>query len=138
MQSLLTPPPKKDPITTHVLNTLTGLPAPSLPVHLTLLRPLGPSTPFHALTDANGRITNWTPQAGPSLHEIFANFSEHGDGSAKMVWSLRFDTTAFFGEEGTFWPEVELRFFVKGGEGEGGVHVPVLLGPWSFVAYRGS
>ncbi len=134
MQSLL-PTPKKDPITTHVLDTLTGLPAHSLRVSLTLLRPLGPSTPFTALTDADGRVTTWNVQAGPPLHEIFDNLSEH-DADAKMVWSLRFDSGAYFGEGHTFWPEVEVRFFVRG-KGEG-VHVPVLLGPWSYTTYRGS
>jgi 5-hydroxyisourate hydrolase len=131
--------PPHDPITTHVLDSTTGLPAPSVPVSLTLLNPLGPSKPFTALTSADGRINTWTPQAGPSLSEIFANLGEHSN--AKMVWSLKFDTKAYWGEGKTFYPEVEVKFFVGGdetGAGAGHWHVPVLLGPWGYTTYRGS
>ncbi|MCJ1362156.1 hypothetical protein MMC16_001258 [Acarospora aff. strigata] len=148
--------PQKDPITCHVLDTTTGHPAVNLHVSLTLLKPLGLSTPFTALTNADGRVTTWDAQAGPGLHEICSNSSEHGDsgGSSKgegggegegesenkgeagnMVWSLRFDSGGYFGEGRTFWPEVEVRFFVTRGER---YHVPVLLGPWSYTTYRGS
>jgi len=52
------------------------------------------------------------------------------------VWSLRFNTGAYYGEGKTFWPWVELTFFVKV---EGGhYHVPLLVGPWSYTTYRGS
>jgi len=139
MQSLLstTTTPKKDPITCHVLDTSTGQPARNLPVSLTLLKPLGPSSPFTALTDSDGRVTSWGSQAGPALQEIFDNLSEHNPNEAEMVWSLRFDTGGYFGHGRTFWPEVEVRFFVRRGRGER-YHVPVLLGPWSYTTYRGS
>lgn len=141
MQSLLptttTTAPNKDPITCHVLDTSTGLPARNLHVSLTLLKPLGPSTPFTALTDADGRITSWGAQAGPALSDIFENASEHEASEAEMVWSLRFDTGAYFGPGRTFWPEVDVRFFVRRGRAER-YHVPVLLGPWSYTTYRGS
>ena len=55
-----------------------------------------------------------------------------------MVWSLQFDTLAYWGEGKTFYPEVEVRFFVQAGEGKGHWHVPVLLGPWGYTTYRGS
>lgn len=126
--------PPRDPITCHVLDLITGLPAPSLCVSLTLLRPLGPSTPFVAATSSDGRITTWNAQDGPTLSEIFANLAEHENG--RMVWSLKFETGTYYGEGNTFFPEVEIRFFVypQGGH----YHVPLLLGPWSYTTYRGS
>ncbi|MCJ1254012.1 hypothetical protein MMC24_001826 [Lignoscripta atroalba] len=125
---------QRDPITTHVLDQTTGLPAASVPVSLTLVSPAGAGSPFTAATSSDGRISKWTPQAGPSLNEIFSNLAEHADG--EMIWSLKFDTLRYWGQGKTFYPEVEIRFFV---EAQGGhYHVPVLLGPWSYTTYRGS
>lgn len=71
-----------------------------------------------------------------SLEEVFSMASEHGE-DAEMVWSLKFDTAAYWGRSNTFFPEVEIRFFVRGPEAEH-YHVPLLLGPWSYTTYRGS
>lgn len=126
--------PAREPITCHVLDLTTGRPATSIAVSLTLLRPFGPSAPLTAVTSSDGRVNQWSGEAGSSLSEIFTNLSEHDDG--QMVWSLKFDTGAYFGKNQTFFPEVEVRFFVdaKGGH----YHVPLLLGPWSYTTYRGS
>ena len=124
----------KDPITCHVLDLVSGVPAPHLPVSLTLLKPFGPSSAFTALTNADGRITNWEGPDGPSLTEIFENLREHPDG--RMVWSLKFDTGKYYGAGNTFFPEVEVKFFVLPDRGH--YHVPLLLGPWSYTTYRGS
>ena len=59
----------------------------------------------------------------------------------KIVCGLKLDTGAYFGEGATFFPEVEIRFFVDAGVGEerkAHWHVPLLLGPWSYTTYRGS
>ena len=125
---------QRDPITCHVLDLTTGCPAPSLAVSLTLIRPLGPSSPFRATTSLDGRISSWNVQEGPSLSDIFANLMEHEDG--KMMWSLKFETGAYYGEGNTFFPEVEIKFFVYPHGGH--YHVPLLLGPWSYTTYRGS
>ncbi|KAI9709215.1 MAG: hypothetical protein M1812_007738 [Candelaria pacifica] len=109
-----TPPTvQKDPITCHVLDTVTGRPAANLQVSLTLLQPLGPSAPWQATTNDDGRIANWRPMPGPTLHEIFQNISEE-NGGGQMVWALKFDTGNYFGEGKTFFPEVEIRFFRVG------------------------
>lgn len=126
--------PPKDPITCHILDLVTGRPASSLSVSLTLLRPLGPSAPFKAQTNADGRIMNWDAQDGPSLQSVFENLSEHPND--KLVWALKFETGEYYGEDNTFFPEVEVRFFVAPKEGH--YHVPLLLGPWSYTTYRGS
>ncbi|KAL8782692.1 MAG: hypothetical protein Q9213_005171 [Squamulea squamosa] len=128
-------PPAREPITCHVLDLTTGRPAASIAVSLTLLRPLGPSAPLTAVTSSDGRVNQWNGDAGSSLSEIFANLHEHDD-SSQMVWSLKFDTGAYFGDDQTFFPEVEVKFFVDAKSGH--YHVPLLLGPWSYTTYRGS
>ncbi|KAI4099670.1 MAG: hypothetical protein LQ339_005835 [Xanthoria mediterranea] len=130
------PPPAtaREPITCHVLDLTTGRPAASVAVSLTLLRPFGPSAPLTAVTSSDGRVNQWNGEAGSSLSEIFANLQEHDGG--QMVWSLKFDTGAYFGIDRTFFPEVEVKFFVDANSGH--YHVPLLLGPWSFTTYRGS
>ncbi|KAL3477544.1 hypothetical protein BJX99DRAFT_257358 [Aspergillus californicus] len=143
------PTMSRDPITCHVLNTLTGTPAANLPVTLTLLS--NPSTTsnasFTATTTADGRVANWTPvstdsSTSPSVPAILANLPAP---DTKTNWALRFEVGPWFEAQGveSFWPEVEVKFTVKGRgkEGEEGwrhYHVPVLLGPWNYSTYRGS
>jgi len=140
----------RDPITCHVLNTLTGTPAANLPVTLTLLSspssPSGSQDPitFHATTDSDGRVKTWTPSAGTSI-TLPAVLSDLPAADSKTTWSLRFEVGPWYEAQGveSFWPEVEVKFTVRGRgrEGEEGwrhYHVPVLLGPWSYSTYRGS
>ena len=136
MKTTLAPLSPKDPITCHVLDTTRGTPARDIAVSLRLIRPLGPSAPFNARTDSNGRVTNWEVPDGPSLASIFENLHEHPDG--RMVWELLFQTGAYFGEGKTFFPEVRVQFFVDAADKDGHYHVPLLLGPWSYTTYRGS
>ncbi|RAL01672.1 hydroxyisourate hydrolase [Aspergillus ibericus CBS 121593] len=137
----------RDPITCHVLNTLTGTPAANLPVTLTLLS--GPSTSqdpltFRATTDADGRVKTWDPTSASSqsVPGILAGLPA---ADSKTNWSVRFDVGPWYEAQGveSFWPEVEVKFTVKGRgrDGEEGwrhYHVPVLLGPWNYSTYRGS
>jgi 5-hydroxyisourate hydrolase len=55
-------------------------------------------------------------------------------------YSLTFDTEAYFGGRGikTFFPEVEVKFVVRGDGKSEHYHVPVLLGPFGYTTYRGS
>jgi len=164
LPSLTSTPDKKPPITCHVLNTVTGLPASGISVSLILMRPYGPSSPLTSTTNADGRVTSWTsPAGGPSLDEIFANAQEHaatstststtdGEGIGQvaltkeeqalevgeMVWALKFDVGSYFQGEG-FWEVVEVRFRTrveKGGREHW--HVPLLLSPYAYSTYRGS
>lgn len=121
------------PITCHVLDTTTGRPAAFLRVTLTPLDSAGGAKPFCATTDSDGRIKSWSATTpGPSLQELFASMSK----DEAMIWSLRFDTGSYFGQGKTFFPEVEIKFFV--GSTEEHYHVPLLLGPFSYTTYRGS
>lgn len=139
----------RDPITCHVLNTLTGTPAANLPVTLSLISPSttpavsGPQV-FNAVTDVDGRVKNWMPTASTSttLPVLLASLPA---AESQTNWALRFDVGPWYEAQGveSFWPEVEVKFTVRGRgqEGEDGwrhYHVPVLLGPWNYSTYRGS
>ena len=136
----------RDPITCHCLNTLSGTPAANLPVTLTLLS--GPASAngvkFRATTNADGRVANWTP-IGTTEESVPAILAGLPEADSKTHWSVRFDVGPWYEAQGieSFWPEVEVKFTVKGRgrEGEEGwrhYHVPVLLGPWNYSTYRGS
>ncbi|KAK2758103.1 hypothetical protein FQN53_008325 [Emmonsiellopsis sp. PD_33] len=155
----------RDPITCHILNTINGTPAPGLSCTLTLhsiLLPTGAAQPanlpatLHAATDADGRIKHWTPSSpspsagntttatGSSIRELLASIHAEHSGQQRSIWSLRVKNVGeWYAEQGveSFWPEVEVRFLVKGSERWEGwrhYHVPVLLGPWNYSTYRGS
>ncbi|KAL4882823.1 hypothetical protein BJY04DRAFT_186134 [Aspergillus karnatakaensis] len=148
-----TPKMSRDPITCHVLNTLTGTPAANLPVTLTLLPSPSANTTtqtptFTATTNADGRVANWLPvstsasDSQPSVPDVLAALPAP---DSKTNWALSFQVGPWFEAQGveSFWPEVEVKFTVKGRgkEGEEGwrhYHVPVLLGPWNYSTYRGS
>ncbi|GFF37029.1 probable 5-hydroxyisourate hydrolase [Aspergillus udagawae] len=140
----------RDPITCHVLNTLTGTPAADLPVTLTFLGSSnGNSTSqspitFSATTDADGRVKNWTATAATTT-TVSGLLSSLPTADSKTNWAVRFEVGPWYEAQGieSFWPEVEVKFTVKGRgrEGEEGwrhYHVPVLLGPWNYSTYRGS
>ncbi|KAL3424301.1 transthyretin domain protein (hydroxyisourate hydrolase) [Phlyctema vagabunda] len=126
-------PRARDPITCHVLDTLTGRPAPRMIVTLSCLS--HKSGAFCAVTNADGRVVNWEAESSgdgiaQSVEQVLRT-----TGAASSVWKLKFGTGAYYGEGKTFWPEVELTFYVKQGEH---YHVPLLLGPYSYTTYRGS
>ena len=122
-------------ITCHVLDTITGRPGAGIDVKLKLLSPSQATTAhWTATTNDDGRVPAW--QSSAAINEVVAKVkAELGEGE-QMVWSLTFDTEAYFGKGKTFWPEVELKFAAVREEVH--YHVPLLLGPWSFTTYRGS
>ncbi|KAJ5290443.1 uncharacterized protein N7443_010696 [Penicillium atrosanguineum] len=134
----------RDPITCHVLNTLTGTPAANLPVTLTqMISSTSKPATFQATTNADGRVANWTPVGGSASVPSILSALPAAD--SKTNWAVRFETGPWYEAQGieSFWPEVEVKFTVKGRgrEGEEGwrhYHVPVLLGPWNYSTYRGS
>ena len=131
------------PITCHVLNTLTGTPAAKLQATLTLLAPTKPGSEgvaaqpalsFYAVTNEDGRVTEWEPSAGQTLHQTMEGFGQ----GTKIPFSIRFGVGSWYEALGveSFWPEIEVKFYVK--KGERHYHVPVLVGPWTYTTYRGS
>jgi 5-hydroxyisourate hydrolase len=112
-------------LTTHVLDTMSGVPAKGVSVRLYALdgeRRLLAS----AETNADGR-TN------AALLE--------GDSVATGSYELEFDVGAYFATQGQALPEpafldtVVVRFSMLAGER---YHVPLLASPWSYSTYRGS
>ncbi|KAL8243853.1 hypothetical protein R6Q59_010111 [Mikania micrantha] len=125
------------PITCHVLNTVQGTPAADLKATLTLLglegRGLGqPALSFTATTNEDGRVKEWTPASGKTLQEVMETFQQ----GQRLPFSIKFDIGPWYEERGieSFWPEVEVKFYVKNGERH--YHVPVLVGPWTYTTYR--
>lgn len=109
-------------ITTHVLDTSRGKPAPGVLVTLERRSHDGTWTPVgHGETDADGRLQSLA--SGPI---------ESG------TYRLTFDTGTYFRERHveTFYPEAIVVFNVS--DGEQHYHVPLLLAPWGYSTYRGS
>ncbi|OQN98548.1 hypothetical protein B0A48_15810 [Cryoendolithus antarcticus] len=115
-------------ITCHVLDTITGRPAEGITVTLRLLSPAqSKDSYFFALTNADGRVTDWTPRkSGEELPDLVDNIKS-GD-EETSVWSLVFEVEEYFGKGKCFYPEVEIKFSAK--KTEEHYHVPLLLGPW--------
>lgn len=111
-------------ITTHVLDTSRGEPAPGVPVTLESQGPGGAWTPLaSAATDADGRVRTFLPAA---------QRLEPG------TYRLRFDTAAYFAARAqqAFFPWVEVAFTIR--DPSRHHHVPLLLSAFGYSTYRGS
>ncbi|MFJ4438326.1 2-oxo-4-hydroxy-4-carboxy-5-ureidoimidazoline decarboxylase [Streptomyces sp. NPDC088923] len=106
-------------VSTHVLDTSAGRPAAAVPV--TLAARSGEKAPWTVVgssqTDADGRCRD-LPAPPPGTTEVRLEF-----------------TTAGHVPAASFFPEVGLVFRVTPGEHH---HVPLLLSPYGYSAYRGS
>ena len=121
----------KDPITCHILDTTAGRPAANVSATLTCQ---SSDVAFTAVTNSDGRIANWKSSSSEASVESIIKENSQGQNAAG-VWRIKFNTGAYFGPGNTFFPEVEVAFFVKAGEH---YHVPLLLSPYSYSTYRGS
>ena len=124
-------------VSTHILDTGRGRPAPGVTVRLSVRS--GPGAPWNehgtSATDADGRckdlpvLPEGTTQArlGFDTEAYFAGRNPgHGDGT--RTGSPGEGTPCFF-------PEVAITFAVDPGEH---YHVPLLLSPFGYSVYRGS
>ncbi|KAF1982702.1 Hydroxyisourate hydrolase [Aulographum hederae CBS 113979] len=134
---------EKPPITCHVLDTTTGLPATGVPCTLTVhISPVASGTSYTAVTNEDGRVAGWTSASSsssspsPSVNEVFKHTVEGG----KQTWSIKFEMEEYYKRKGVecFFPEAELRFVTRGSDGKGHYHVPLLVGPFGYTTYRGS
>ena len=108
-------------ISTHVLDTTRGLPAAGLAVTLRRRAPDGDwSVVGRAVTDADGRVK-----------ELAKGSLAAGD------YRLEFATGEYFKTLGTavFYPEVFVT--IAAGDGDGHLHVPLLLSPFGYSTYKG-
>jgi 5-hydroxyisourate hydrolase len=104
-------------ISTHVLDTSVGRPAPGVAVELSQNDQVVAS----GVTDADGRLM----ELGPDRLEA-------------GTYRLHFATGEYFRRSGhdTFYPSVAIDFSV--GDPEEHFHVPLLISPFGFSTYRGS
>ncbi|KAK2497843.1 hypothetical protein MC885_009197 [Smutsia gigantea] len=112
------------PLTTHVLDTASGLPAQGLCLHLSRLEEHGKQwTELRkSYTNSDGRCPGLLPP-----------------GQMKAgTYKLSFDTEGYWKKRGqeSFYPYVEVVFTVTNETHR--FHVPLLLSPWSYTTYRGS
>lgn len=105
-------------LSTHVLDTSLGRPAPGIGV---VLEALDGAALGEGVTDGDGRVGTIGPER-----------LEAGD------YRLRFASGAYFAAQGTtgFYPEVVVVFTIS--DADQHYHVPVLLNPFGYATYRGS
>jgi 5-hydroxyisourate hydrolase len=103
-------------VTTHVLDSVTGLPARGVAVRIE-----GRGLSVEARTDDDGRVR----ELGP-------------DRLDRGTYRVVFATGDWFAAQGreTFYPEVVVTFTVD--DPDGHLHVPLLLSPYAYSTYRGS
>jgi 5-hydroxyisourate hydrolase len=107
-------------VTTHVLDTALGRPASGVTVTLSLVDERVVERMAVGTTDDDGRLTDLGPKH-----------------LAPATYRLTFETGAYFAlhDRVTCLPVVEVTFTVDSPEHH---HVPVLLSPFGYSAYRGS
>lgn len=107
-------------LSSHVLDLQSGKPAAGLAVTLFALAPSRQLAT--GVTDADGRIRQWTPavELVPGTYE------------------LEFATGSWFAarEQATLYPRVLITFAIAGAESH--YHIPLLLSPYGYSTYRGS
>ena len=116
-------------LSTHVLDTFSGRPAPGVVITLLELAADGDHRVVaSAVTNADGRTD------APLIADRPIPFGQY---------ELRFEIGAYFAKLGAvkndgpaFLDIVPIRFGVA--EPEGHYHVPLLASPWSYTTYRGS
>lgn len=117
-------------LSTHVLDTANGRPAPGMRLALYRVEPGAGSLDLvkQAITNADGRTDELL--LGP-------------DEMAKGTYELHFEVAAYFAEQAgvprdglPFLDVVPIRFSIA--DPEAGYHVPLLVTPWSYSTYRGS
>jgi 5-hydroxyisourate hydrolase len=115
-------------LSTHVLDTVNGKPAPGVRITLDLIATDGTRTRIsEATTNAEGR-TDAPFLAGPSFQP--------------GTYELTFAIGDYFRGLGIALPQpafldiVPIRFGLS--EADGHYHVPLLASPWSYSTYRGN
>ena len=107
-------------LSTHVLDTVTGRPAPGVRIALHEIGDSARALLKETVTNADGR-TDAPLIAGEPLRI--------------GTYELTFHMGDYFGGAG-FLDIVPIRFSIA--EPEGHYHVPLLVTPWSYTTYRGS
>jgi 5-hydroxyisourate hydrolase len=107
-------------ISTHVLDTMRGMPAAGLAVALHRRQPGGDWKEVSKTeTDSDGRVRNLSD-----------------DELEAAEYRLEFDTRPYFERSGltAFYPSIAVVFTFDGGH----LHVPLLLSAFGYTTYRGT
>ena len=111
-------------ISTHILDTSRGRPAPGVAVSLEILNAGEGWSPLsQAVTDEDGRVKSFIlgePQLGAGTYRLVFSVDQY-------FTSLR---------QASFYPEVTVIFLMEGGAEH--YHVPLLISPFGYSTYRGS
>ena len=109
-------------ITTHVLDTASGKPAPGISVKLFSLEKKTWKLTAEGITNDDGRIST---------------LLEKNKILDKGIYKMNFDTGFYFqkGKVKNFYPFVEIVFEIDSNEH---YHIPLLLSPYGYSTYRGS
>ncbi|MFY0664485.1 MAG: hydroxyisourate hydrolase [Natronospirillum sp.] len=110
------------PITTHVLDTVTGRPAADLAVTLATQEGDSWTTIATGRTNSDGRITDWL----------------NGQSRQAGTYRVTFATGDWFKahQRPSFYPEVSIVFTLE--QPEEHYHIPLLLSDFGYSTYRGS
>ena len=125
-------------VSTHVLDTVSGRPAPGVPVELARQQGRGWTTLARALTDGDGRVASFEPAetAGAAAPGAPGRPDDGDDGHLGIgLYRLTFETAGHVAGA-RFFPQVVIVFRIQ--DPDGHYHVPVQLSPFAFSAYRGS
>ena len=109
-------------ITTHVLDTSLGKPAPGVGVSLSLRKDGAFRELARGITDADGRVQKFLPDLLLAVG----------------TYQLVLETAAYFraSSREAFYERVTLEFFVA--DAAQHYHVPLLVTPFGYTTYRGS
>lgn len=108
-------------LSTHILDTGTGLPAAEVAVSVARYDNGAWQDVAVATTDADGRVAE------------LVSVAQWGAGR----WRLTFDTGPYLGPD-AFWPEVVVTFAVADADAARHHHVPLLVSRYGYSTYRGS
>jgi 5-hydroxyisourate hydrolase len=110
-------------ISTHILDTALGRPAPEIPITLSFFRDEQWQVLSENQTDADGRCRQLLPE-GSTL--------ENG------LYRVRFETAEYYESQrlAGLYPYVEIAFEVR--DTEQHYHIPLLLTANGYTTYRGS
>lgn len=109
-------------VTTHILDTSSGKPAPDVAVSLFRQQEQVWSGIAEGMTNKDGRIT-----------DLLAKDVIIPAG----IYKLRFETKLYFESRDiiSFYPFIEVVFYINDSEH---YHVPLLLNPFGYSTYRGT
>ena len=109
-------------LSTHVLDLVSGLPAPGMAVEL---YDHGDALISSAITNEDGRIEAWDGAV------------DLGPGTYRLVFDIAgYQQTHEASEHDLLFPRIEIIFHLDGSRSR--LHIPVLLSNYGYTTYRGS